>query len=142
MSLVYLDTSVLVKRYLPEPQSDAVDVYLDDPTHRFVVSDLCVVELESAIARRARENNGTIPREKLRLRIDDDMRGGFFLIHTLNTAVLIEARQWIAEGEPLATLDALHLATALHAGAEIFASDDRQLQRAAKAAGFKVHSFI
>jgi predicted nucleic acid-binding protein len=142
MSLVYLDTSVLVKRYLPERESDAVDAFLDDPAHRFVVSDLCVVELESAITRRARQSSGVVPREKLRLRIDDDMRGGFFLVHTLNTAVLIEARQWIAEGEPLATLDALHLATALHAGAEVFASDDRQLQRAARAAGFNIHSFL
>ena len=143
MSLVYLDTSVLAKRYLAAPESDAIEALLDDPGHRFVVSDLCVVELESTVARRTREPSGrVIDRAKVRLRIDDDMRSGFFVVHTLDTPVLIEARRWIAEGEPLATLDALHLATALRAGAETMATDDRQFARAARAAGLRVKSFI
>lgn len=35
---------------------------LDDPQHRFVVSDLCVVELESTVARRSREPSGRVMR--------------------------------------------------------------------------------
>ena len=55
MSLVYVDTSVLAKRYLRGPDSDDVDAWLAKPAHRFLVSDLVVVELESVVARRARE---------------------------------------------------------------------------------------
>jgi predicted nucleic acid-binding protein len=142
MSLIYLDTSVLAKRYLSSPQSAAVDALLDDPGHRFVVSDLCVVELESTVARRAREPARGVDRAKVRLRIDGDMRSGFFVVQPLETPILIEARRWIAEGEPLAALDALHLATALCAGADVLATDDRQFAKAARAAGLHITSFV
>lgn len=143
MSRIYLDTSVLVKRYLPAPQSDAIQALLDDPAHRFIVSDLCAVELESTVARRSREPEGRgIDRAAVRLRIDDDMRSGFFILHPIDGAILIEGRRWIAEGEPLATLDALHLASALQASAETLATDDRQFARAARAAGLDVITFI
>lgn len=143
MSRIYLDTSVLVKRYLPAPESDAVQALLDDPAHRFVVSDLCAVELESTVARRCREPGSRgIDRAAVRLRIDDDMRSGFFIIHPLDAGILMEGRRWIAEGEPLATLDALHLASALQAGADTLATDDPQFARAAKAAGLHVTTFI
>lgn len=143
MSLIYLDTSVLAKRYLVSPQSDAVEAMLEAPTDRFVVSDLCAVELESMVARRSREASGKgVDRARTRLRIDDDLRSGFFDVVPLSTTILIAARRWIAEGEPLATLDALHLATALAAGAEVLATDDRQFVRAARAAGLRVKTFL
>lgn len=142
MSLVYVDTSVLAKRYLRAPESDAIDAMLDDDGLRFVVSDLCVVELESVVARRARETRGAIDRARVRLRIDDDMRSGFFIVHPLQTSVLIAARRWIAEGEPLATLDALHLATAIESHAELLATDDVRFARAVRAAGLAVTTFI
>lgn len=143
MSAVYLDTSVLAKRYLPSPQSERVEAMLDRAEHRFVVSDLAVVEFESALRRRASERVGkSIDRAKVRLRFDDDLRSGFFIVHPLRTSVLISARRWIAEGEPLATLDALHLATALEANADVLATDDRQFARAARAAGLRVETFV
>lgn len=141
MSLIYLDTSVLAKRYLRSDESDALEALLDSTEHRFLVSDLCVVELESVVARRARETPG-IDRAATRLRIDDDMRSGFFVVRQLDTSILIAARRWIAEGEPLATLDALHLASALDGEAEILATDDKQLARAARAAGLQVTSLL
>lgn len=143
MSAVYLDTSVLAKRYLPSPQSERVEAMLDRAEHRFVLSDLAVVEFESALRRRASERIGkSIDRAKVRLRFDDDLRSGFFIVHPLRTSVLISARRWIAEGEPLATLDALHLASALEANADVLATDDRQFARAARAAGLRVETFV
>lgn len=142
MSLVYVDTSVLAKRYLRGPRSDDVDDWLAEAAHRFLVSDLVVVELESVVARRARELQGGLDRNQVRLRIDDDMRSGFFAVHTLDTSVLISARRLIAEGPPLATLDALHLASALDGGADVLATDDRQLARAAMEAGLRVKTFV
>lgn len=141
MSLVYVDTSVLAKRYLRGPDSDDVDAWLDEPAHRFLVSDLVVVELESVVARRARALPGGLDRNQVRLRIDDDMRSGFFAVHELDTSVLISARRLIAEGPALATLDALHLASAIDGGADVLATDDRQLGRAAMDAGLRVKSF-
>jgi uncharacterized protein len=143
VSLIYVDTSVLAKRYLASPQSDAVDAMLDQAEDQFIVSDLCAVELESVVARRAREVAGKgIDRNRVRLRIDDDLRSGFFEVVPLDTSILIAARQWIAEGEPLATLDALHLASALAAGADELATDDKQFARAARAAGLRVTTFL
>jgi len=143
MSSVYVDTSVLAKRYLPSPQSDRVEAMLDRAEHRFVLSELVIVELESALRRRAGERSGkTVDRAKVRLRFDDDLRSGFFIIHPLRTSILVGARRWIAEGEPLATLDALHLATALEANADVLATDDRQFARAARAAGLRVETFV
>lgn len=141
MSLVYVDTSVLAKRYLRGPASDAIDDWLDEPAQRFLVSDLVVVELESVVARRARELQGNLDRNQVRLRIDDDMRSGFFAVHALDTSVLISARRLIAEGPPLATLDALHLASAIDGRADVLATDDRQLARAAIDAGLQVKTF-
>lgn len=141
MSLVYVDTSVLAKRYLRDPDSDDVDAWLAEPAHRFLVSDLVVVELESVVARRARELQDDLDRNQVRLRIDDDMRCGFFGVHMLDTSVLISARRLIAEGPPLATLNALHLASAIDGGADVLATDDRQLGRAALNAGLRVKSF-
>jgi predicted nucleic acid-binding protein len=143
MIAIYLDTSVLAKRYLPSPQSERIEAMLDRREHRFVLSDLAIVELESALRRRAAEHSGkTIDRAKVRLRIDGDLRSGFFIVHPLAPSILIGARRWIAEGKPLATLDALHLATALEANADVLATDDRQFARAARAAGLRVETFI
>jgi predicted nucleic acid-binding protein len=143
MSRVFVDTSVLVKRYLFSPQSDAVEAMLERPSDRFIVSELCAVELESVVARRARESSGKrIDRNRTRLSIDEDLRSGFFDVVPLNTSIMIAARRWIAEGEPLATLDALHLASALAAGAEVLATDDKQFARAARAAGLRVTTFL
>jgi predicted nucleic acid-binding protein len=142
VSLIYVDTSVLAKRYLRGPASDNIDDWLDEPAHRFLVSDLVVVELESVMARRARELQGGLDRSQVRLRIDDDMRSGFFAVHALDTLVLISARRLIAEGPPLSTLDALHLASAIDVGAEVVATDDRQLARAAMDAGLQVKTFM
>lgn len=143
MSLIYVDTSVLAKRYLASAESDAVEAMFGREDLRFVVSDLCAVELESVIARRAREVRGKgVDRHRARLRVDDDLRSGFFEVVPLDTSILIAARRWIAEGEPIATLDALHLATALAAEAQGLATDDRQFARAARAAGLKITSFL
>ncbi len=86
MSTVSLDTSVLAKRDLPAPEPEKVEALLERAEHRFVLSELLVVELESALRRRAAEQGSrAIHRAKVRLRIDDDLRSGFFSLHPLAT---------------------------------------------------------
>jgi len=144
MTLVHLDTSVLAKRYLCEPASSEVEAMLLREDLRFAISDLVLVEMESIVARRRREPGGDVlDAGAIRMRLDTDMRSGFFLIGTLDAMVLAEARRLIAEASGgLSTLDSLHLATARTAGAQALATDDRQLGRAARAAGLDVISFI
>ena len=90
----------------------------------------------------AGETELLLDRNKVRQRFDDDLRSGFFIVQPLRTSILISARNWIADGEPLATLEALHLATALKANADMLATDDRRFPRAARAAGLRVETFI
>ena len=144
MSLVYVDTSVLAKRYVRSEASDAIDDFFDHAEHRFALSELCLVEMESVMARHARESRGGAQKlPLLRLRFDTDLRLGFFEIHPLTSAVILKARQLVADGGvPLATLDALHLSTAIDIAADAVATDDRQLMRATKAQGLSAISFI
>lgn len=143
MSLVYLDTSVLANRYLRAPISDAVDALLDEPAHTFAISELALVELESALARQHREGRVSTRRlSELRTRVEGDLRLDFFTLHRLSRPILIGARQLIADGmAPLATLDAIHVKTALDIEADAFATDDRQLARAAARHGLEVITF-
>lgn len=144
MSLVYVDTSVLAKRYVRSEASDAIDDFFDDSEHCFALSELCLVEMESVLARHARESRSGGPKlHSLRLRFESDLRLGFFEIHPLTSAVILKARQLVADGgAPLATLDALHLSTAIDIAADAVATDDRQLMRATKAHGLNAISFI
>ncbi len=143
MSLVYLDTSVLANRYLRGPISDAVDNLLDEPAHTFVMSELCLVEFESALTRQYREGRVTARRlHDLRRQFEGDLSIDFFILHPLSRPILVGARKLIADARaPLATLDSLHVQSALDLEADAFATDDRQLARAAKKHGLKVISF-
>ncbi|MGH8797996.1 MAG: type II toxin-antitoxin system VapC family toxin [Caldimonas sp.] len=143
MSLVYIDTSALANRYLRASISEAVDALLDEPAHTFAMSELTLVEFESALARQHREGRVSARRlSDLRVRFESDLRLDFFMLHPLSRPILIGARQLIADGlAPLATLDAIHLKTALDIEADAFATDDRQLARAAAKHGLEIISF-
>ncbi len=143
MRVVYLDTSVLANRYLRAPISDAVEALLDAPEYTFAMSELTLVEFESALARQRRERRISARQlSALRIRFESDLRLDFFTLHALSRPILIGARQLIAGGSaPLATLDAIHIETALDIAADAFATDDRQLARAAVKHGLEVITF-
>ena len=84
----------------------------------------------------------TLNVRELRQETSRRLRSGFFIVHPLRTSILVSARRWIADGEPLAALEALHLATAREANADVLATDERQFARAARAAGLRVETFI
>ncbi|MDQ6680265.1 MAG: type II toxin-antitoxin system VapC family toxin [Pseudomonadota bacterium] len=143
MTLVYLDTSAFANRYLRAPISEQIDGLLDEPAYRFAMSELCLVEFESALSRQHRERRITTRRlNELRRRFEGDLQLDFFALHPLSRPILVGARQLIADGlAPLATLDSIHLKTALEIRAEAFATEDRQLARAAAKHGLKVITF-
>ena len=143
MSLVHVDTSLLVKRYVRTPAFDAVDDLFDDVDQRFALNEVRLVEMESTLARWARDSGAkasTLAQQ--RVRFENDHRPGFFESQAVLAPVQLRARQLIADDKmPSATLDAIHLATALTIEADMLATDDRQLARAAKAQRLSVISF-
>jgi uncharacterized protein len=123
--LAYLDASAFVKLVLDEPESQALDVALDD--WRWTSSVL--LEVEATLTVRRRDPN--------RL---DALRALLGAVRTIE--IDVEVRRAAANlGEPgLRTLDAIHLATALSLGERcgtVFAYDDR-LIAAARAHGLGV----
>ena len=112
MPLHYLDTSALVKQYLPEPGSNWVKSLLAfEPV---VVSVLAGVELASALARRVRQ--GDLSNDDKDLIFQTFLRdlSSYFVVGTRED-VIEEATNMLLTGPAtiaLRSLDSLHMATA------------------------------
>lgn len=144
MALHYLDTSALVKRYLPEAGSAWVkSLVSSDPV---AVSLLAAVELASALARRTREGDLTPEQRDTVFRsFLADARE--YVMLAVTQGITEDAAAMLLTSPPsiaLRTLDALHLAAArvafAHArrrGLEIgaFVTSDRALAQAVAWAG-------
>ncbi len=133
----YIDTSVLVTRYVCEPGSDALDNFLVTAQPDLVAGELVRLELASAFGRKCRE--GRFPRtdlDKLQIQVDTDLLSGHFELVTLNRELLQQALNLMRRlAQPLATLDAIHLASAMAQQVDVFMTADQQLSRAATEAG-------
>ena len=142
MLSAYIDTSLLVKRYTTEPGSDALDAYLFDAQPELFVSELTRLELASTFARKRRE--GRFSKEHhaaLRQHADEDVLSGLVKLVNLDSAVLRQAYSLMHTLEQaVATLDAIHLASAMRQEVDIFMTNDKQLGRAAVEAGLQVWS--
>lgn len=130
---ILLDPSALVKRYLPEPGRDAVQAALAQ-AHQVAVAAHCKTELVSALA----ALRDSLPEAELQRllgllqadfddfeRIELDRR-----VETLTQALLLRHGR-------LPASDALHLAAAQQAGADLFVTADRRQAEAARAEGLK-----
>ena len=128
MSLVYLDSSALVKLVVREPESDALVTFLHDYPDR-VSSALALAEVPRALRRAAlgpaarRRGQAVLARVAL---VDVDRR-------VLTIAAMIDP-------PTIRTLDAIHLATALtlHEDLASFVTYDRRLGVAAERADLPV----
>ncbi len=89
----FVDSSALVKRYRSESGSERVSELLASP-NRLLIARLTVVEVSSALVRRARSTN--MPPEKLRTALgafDDDLRDSIDLIE-LDDPVMDARSRW------------------------------------------------
>ena len=133
MKLLF-DPSALVKRYLDERGRDAVQGLLAQAT-QVAVAGHCKAEIVSAFARY--QHDGAMSAAELQRliglvhadfadfeRIELDRR-----VETLTLALLLRHR--------LRALDALHVAAAQQAGADLFITADRRQADAALASGLK-----
>lgn len=149
MPLSYLDTSGLVKRYLPETGSTWVTRLCQQEP--IAASLIVVPEMASALARRAHEGSLTVQqRDALFQAFVRDARA--FTLVDPNQAVAQRAARLLLQAPVhvrLRALDAVHLASALHAFARArrrgvatghFVSSDLALLTAAQWAGLSTQN--
>ncbi len=131
MSL-YVDTSVLVAFYVPEPLSGEAEDALRDRGPP-VVSDLTDVELFSVLARKVRGNElSTVDAARVRALYTSHVEAGMYRRMEFKREYFRLARDWLATLDvALRSLDCLHLAVASLEELELVTAD-RGLARAAE----------
>lgn len=141
--MIYVDTSALLKRYIPEANSDSFDAYF--VAHAPVaISRLTLVEVRSGLARKRRE--GALSAKQERAAMDEvriDIQDGALHVQPGADAHFIGAQHLIDRlGHlPLRTLDALHLAIAEVEQVDELATADDVMRSAAAAMGLRVVYF-
>ena len=150
MSVYFLESSSLTKRYVNEIGSNWVKGIVTDPQHTIVCSQIGEVEVSSAFCRRYREGSiTTTERDQLIATLHHDCSATY---HALNVTddILTEAVR-LLKAYPLRTYDAIQLATALVANWTltqqelpllIFVCADGRLLQAAIAEGLSVEDQI
>ncbi len=140
---IYVDTSALVKRYVHEPNSQAFDDFVAGSDDQFVLSPLTLVELQSVLMRRLRQRDfDRVYLKRLRTLFDGDLRAALWVVMPFPTQAFNEATRLVEQLDvALATLDALHVASARALGCTQFATADRQQARAAQHCGLSIHDF-
>ncbi|QKV78324.1 type II toxin-antitoxin system VapC family toxin [Amycolatopsis sp. Hca4] len=145
VTVFYADTSAVVGAYLSD-EADHVQLrnLLIDGGHLVLTSELTRLECASAFT--AANRTGRIPdaREFL-TQFDRDTRTVLGVIPLAPHRIFPAARRLVTENHPVRTLDAIHIAVAMHDTAELtggepvtFVTRDERQAEAAKANGFEV----
>lgn len=136
--MVYLDTSVVVAYYVPEPLSTRVQAIYDALTAP-AISELVELEFFAAVSLRLRV--GDLERAQVEQIVRLFLRhlqGGWYTRVQLHAGHYRRAQGFIARFElPLKAPDALHLAVSAAEGQQIITAD-RQLARNAEALELEV----
>ncbi len=135
--MVYVDTSVLVAYYCPEPLSQKAEAFVT--THvQPVISALTEIELFSAVSKKVRTKE--MKRKdagRVAARFLADIENGYYTYLPVEGTYYRLARDWIGMFNlSLRTLDALHLAISSSEGLEIVTTDPG-LFKSAKALSLK-----
>ncbi len=140
---IYCDTSALLKRYIEEDRSDDFDEFFQEKSP-LAISALTAVEFHFGLARRRRDKEISVQRERQALELfEDDVRNGYLVKLSLDDksieqAVLILA---LSDPIPLRSLDALHLSCARFNRYRSFATADQKQGSAALAIAMKLFWF-
>jgi hypothetical protein len=122
--MVYVDTSVLVAYYCPEPLSEKVEAFLTVRTE-LSISALTEIELFSAVSKKVRTKE--MKRNDARrviARFMTDIENEYYAYHPLEASYYRLARDWIGMFSlSLRTLDALHLAVSSSERLDIVTTD-------------------
>ncbi len=144
MTEVYLDTSALIKLYVPEAFSTEVEDFVAQ-ADALVISRLSVLEWHCVMARRLR--TGMITEDYLntaRTEFTRHLAEDYFRIVPFDDSVMIDAIQMLdnVKPVPLRTLDALHLTAVRHANVTRLATADRVMADAARRLNLETDSFF
>lgn len=137
--ILYLDTSAVVKLYVPEPNSAEVKQFVENAEFA-AISRVAYAEARAAFARKRRERTVT-PRDYRTLVQDfDGDWDNFFLVDIPEN--LIKRAGRLAEKHALRAYGAVHLASAITVREQgnqpvSFACFDERLSRAARREGLK-----
>jgi uncharacterized protein len=137
---VYVDTSGLVKLYLPEKDSAAVDRAVAG-RRDLLVSDLAVTELVSSLCRRRREGDlSTSQISRVHRAVLGHVASGALRRIDVSETTFREAERLLTTlvDVPLRAADALHLAGAVEADAATLLTFDERLSTAAARVGLAV----
>ena len=137
---LYLDTSALVKLYIPEPESAGLNREILG-RRDLLISDLTVTEIVSSLCRRRREGAlDTRIVTRLQRAVLNHIEIGVYRRVDLGPAIHREAERFLmsVERAPLRAADALHLALAVSGEAASVLTYDRRLGAAARAIGLTV----
>jgi predicted nucleic acid-binding protein len=110
----FLDSSALIKLYHQEPGTERVEELFTASESSLVISELAIVELHSALARKIRIGEITAQAEEEVLRNFEQDCADRFVIEPLNTAVVEQAKELLTKyghHQALRTLDALQMAS-------------------------------
>ncbi len=111
--MFYIDTSVIVAYYCPEPISEAVEKLIIE-IKQPAISHLTEIEFVSAISRKIREKNlSQTDGNKILTQFQSHIQQKMFRWLSLEYKHFQMGKNWISQfNTPLRTLDALHLALA------------------------------
>ena len=137
---LYFDTSALLPYYREEPFSERIENFLRSLNPPVLISDLTRVEFVSAVSRWVRMGEITESQANLvENAFFGDIRCGLFLCLSLKEFHYRQAEKWLSGRKTsLRALDALHLACALFARAELITCDT-VLSSAASVLGVKCY---
>jgi len=137
--LIYLDTSVVVAYYCPEPLSHRAE-RLIRALYRPSVSDLTEVEFRSALSRKVRVGElDVMGATRIVSAFSTHLEEGLYTRVSLERRHHQMAGEWLGRfALVLRTLDALHLAVAASGGFGL-ATADAALAQSAKTLGIETH---
>ena len=142
-TVCYVDTSALVKRYVEEAGSDAFDAFCELAGIERVLCPLGMTEFIGVLQRRIRSKSlSRAQASAVHQRFLADVAAGGWRMVEFDTGLFTDAGHLMTDlGVPLSTLDAMHLACALHHRAQELATADSQLATAARKAKLRVRTF-
>jgi hypothetical protein len=135
MMRLFIDSSALAKRYIVEQGTEVV-VARCTAADDIILSVICVPELLSAFCRRRREGRmsaGQYEAAKTESLLDIEQAS----VIDVTPAVIARAIECL-EATPVSASDAVHIASALVATADLFLTSDRQQSKAAVRMGLTV----
>lgn len=140
--MIYLDTSVAVPLFVPEPTSAEVDAWMESCASPLVSSDWILTEFSSALSLKERRGELTARQAAAAQKgFDEFCAAGLRLLPFSRKAFEEAAKLVRVVKSGLRAGDSLHLAMAIEAGATGFATADHTLERNAKAKGLSVIRF-